>query len=124
MGEVDESRSPATPVSDLLQESEISESENAELNRRLGESLSDIAQQGGVTSWFADKMAGVNKWIEKEVDERKQTIGGIDNMWLLMADATGDGDCDFNPVRFIMSRANISLTLRFSGLRMHIHFAW
>ena len=33
---------------------------------------------------------------EREVDERRQAIGGIDNMWLLLADATED---DFNPVR-------------------------
>ena len=104
----------ATPVADLLQESDISESENGELNRQLGESLSDIAQQGGVTSWVAEKMAGVGKWIEKEVDERKQAIGGIDNMWLLMADATGDGDCDFNPVCLchLNSQLGPSLTSR------------
>ena len=88
--------SPPTPVADPVPDSEGEETETAELNRDIGRSLSDIARGAGITSWVAGKMATVGRWIEQEVDERRQTIGGIDNMWLLMADAT---DSDFNPVR-------------------------
>jgi len=36
---------------------------------------------------------GVGAWLRKEITERRETIGGIDNMWLLLSDVS-----DFNPV--------------------------
>ena len=35
----------------------------------------------------------IKRWWERELDERKHMIGGIDNMGLLLSDAV-----DFNPV--------------------------
>ncbi|KAI0079247.1 hypothetical protein K474DRAFT_1592391 [Panus rudis PR-1116 ss-1] len=46
-------------------------------------------------------------WIEKEVEERRQMIGGIDNMWLLLSDAT---DEEFNPVCALSSHDGVELT--------------
>ena len=119
-------KQPATPVVDPIQDGDseaTSDSESAELNRKLGESLSDIAQRGGVTSWAAKRMVGIGKWLEREVDHRKQTIGGIDNMWLLMSDAT---DCDFNPVRahphahFLRHH----VLIHDAGLRVYLYTSW
>ena len=113
---------PLTPVADPIQDGELSDPEAAELNRKLGESLSHIARQGGPTSWVAGKMANVGKWLQREVDERRQTIGGIDNMWLLMADAT---DCDFNPVGPTSSDCLPffpNITVIYRSARVHILF--
>ncbi|KIJ55141.1 hypothetical protein M422DRAFT_23789 [Sphaerobolus stellatus SS14] len=41
------------------------------------------------TGWSS----GVSAWLKKEVAERREAIGGIDNMWLLLSDVT-----DLNPV--------------------------
>lgn len=111
---------PPTPVADPIQDGEMEETEGTELSRDIGRSLSDIARGAGITSWVAGKMATVGKWMEQEVDERRQTIGGIDNMWLLMADAT---DSDFNPVRTTYLSRDRAFANVMSGLRVHLHTA-
>ncbi|GBE87466.1 hypothetical protein SCP_1101420 [Sparassis crispa] len=39
------------------------------------------------------KLVSIWLWLKQELAERSQTIGGVDNMWILLTDAT-----EFNPV--------------------------
>ncbi|KAH8079407.1 wax ester synthase-like acyl-CoA acyltransferase domain-containing protein [Cristinia sonorae] len=64
-----------------------------DVQEHLQSSLSDMERSGGLAGWFATKFLSAGDWIERELDERRQTIGGIDNLFLLLTDAT-----DFNPV--------------------------
>ncbi|TCD61046.1 hypothetical protein EIP91_009119 [Steccherinum ochraceum] len=65
----------------------------ANVQERLQYSLSDMERSGGIVGWCAGKFLMAGDWIERELEERRQTIGGIDNLFLLLTDAT-----DFNPV--------------------------
>lgn len=65
----------------------------AEVQQKLQFSLSDMERTGGLVGWCASKLLLAGDWIERELEERRQTIGGIDNLFLLLTDAT-----DFNPV--------------------------
>ena len=93
------------------------------VGQKLQESLSDQERIGGLTGWLARKILSAGDWIEREVEERRQTIGGIDNMWLLLTDAV-----DFNPVRRSPTAAAslpTHLVLGFdTGVCMHIYLAW
>ncbi|OCH91412.1 hypothetical protein OBBRIDRAFT_792348 [Obba rivulosa] len=72
-------------------EGELVAPENVE--ERLQWSLLELERTGGLTGWAAKYLLSAGDWIERELAERKKTIGGIDNMWLLLTEAT-----DFNPV--------------------------
>lgn len=63
------------------------------VQQKLQHSLSDMERAGGIAGWCAEKFLSAGDWIERELEERRQTIGGIDNLFLLLTDAT-----DFNPV--------------------------
>ncbi|KZS99885.1 uncharacterized protein LAESUDRAFT_765129 [Laetiporus sulphureus 93-53] len=60
---------------------------------KLQFSLVDLERAGGLTGWVAAALLSAGGWIDKELEERRQTIGGIDNLWFLVTDAA-----DFNPV--------------------------
>lgn len=66
---------------------------DSNVRQELQHSLSDMERAGGIAGWCAEKFLSAGDWIEKELEERRQTIGGIDNLFLLLTDAT-----DFNPV--------------------------
>lgn len=85
-----------TPAIDLLQDGEPEVEPNVE--EELQRKLADQERAGGVMGWLATKLLSAGDWIEREVDERRQMIGGIDNLWLLLTDAV-----DFNPVRSFLS---------------------
>lgn len=53
------------------------------------------SRREGILAWISKRLTNVGDWLKEEMDQRKQMIGGIDNMWLLLADATGS---EFNPV--------------------------
>ncbi len=98
---ISDSNVPTPTVDDVLDpddgEPHVQPLTPSQLHRKLGEALkSERLQREGRISWLARKILQTGKWIEREVDERRQTIGGIDNLWLLLADATNS---DFNPVR-------------------------
>lgn len=80
-----------TPIHDLPQDG--APLIEPDVEQRLQLSLSDQERIGGLPGWLARKLLSAGDWIEREVEERRQTIGGIDNMWLLLTD-----DVDFNPV--------------------------
>ena len=82
-----------TPTTDLAYANGPSTSEQA-IEEKLQSSLSELERTGGVPGWFARKLLSAGDWIEREVEDRKQTIGGVDNMWLLLTGAT----TEFNPV--------------------------
>lgn len=82
-----------TPPVDIAYAKGPTESEQA-IEERLQSSLSELERTGGAPGWIARKILSAGDWIEREVEERKQTIGGVDNMWLLLRDAT----TEFNPV--------------------------
>ena len=82
-----------TPATDLAYANGPSTSEQA-IEEKLQSSLSELERTGGVPGWFARKLLSAGDWIEREVEDRKQTIGGVDNMWLLLTGAT----TEFNPV--------------------------
>ncbi|PCH44092.1 hypothetical protein WOLCODRAFT_164912 [Wolfiporia cocos MD-104 SS10] len=63
------------------------------LEHKLQWSLIDIERAGGLTGWAAKHLLSAGDWIDKEVEERRRTVGGIDNMWFLLSEVT-----DFNPV--------------------------
>ena len=67
--------------------------DQTDVQRKLQSSLFDMERTGGVVGWCASKLLSAGDWIERELEERRQTIGGIDNLFLLLADAL-----DFNPV--------------------------
>ncbi|CAL1698680.1 unnamed protein product [Somion occarium] len=79
-----------TPSVDLAY---IDDDENA-VEEKLQSSLSDLERTGGAPGWLASKLLSAGDWVEREVEERRQMIGGIDNLWLLLREATSD----FNPV--------------------------
>ncbi|KAL4242470.1 long-chain O-acyltransferase family protein [Abortiporus biennis] len=81
-----------TPAFDLLQDGQP-ELVDPDAEQRLQWTLTDQERAGGPLGWVASTLLSAGDWIEREVDERRQTIGGIDNLWLLLNDATG-----FNPV--------------------------
>lgn len=120
MGAINAREELHTPVADPTEDGENTDSDTAELNRRLGQSLSDLARAGGSTSWIAGRMATVGNWIQREAHERKQTIGGIDNMWLLMSEAT---DSDFNPVRTTICSTSVSCLHDATGLCVYVYAA-
>lgn len=80
--------------------------EESAVEQKLQLSLSDQERIGGLTGWVARKLLSAGDWIEREVEERRQTIGGIDNMWLLLTDAT-----EFNPVCEIWSLDTVCIHL-------------
>ena len=63
------------------------------VEHKLQWSLVGLERNGGLTGWVARLLLSAGDWIDKELEERRQAIGGIDNMWFLMTDAA-----DFNPV--------------------------
>ncbi|CCM02027.1 uncharacterized protein FIBRA_04103 [Fibroporia radiculosa] len=60
---------------------------------KLQWSLIDLERTGGFTGKIAKMLLSAGDWIDKEIEERRNTIGGIDNLWFLLTDAA-----DFNPV--------------------------
>lgn len=63
------------------------------VEHKLQWSLVGLERSGGLTGWAARLVLSAGDWIDKELEERRQAIGGIDNLWFLMNDAA-----DFNPV--------------------------
>ncbi|KZT64591.1 hypothetical protein DAEQUDRAFT_678332 [Daedalea quercina L-15889] len=64
-----------------------------DVEHKLQWSLVDLERTGGLTGWVARILLSAGDWIDKELEERRQTIGGIDNLWFLLTEAA-----DFNPV--------------------------
>jgi len=92
----------------------------ADVQHKLQYSLSDMERTGGLVGWCASKFLSAGDWIERELEERRQTIGGIDNLFLLLTDAT-----DFNPVCACMYTMRGQLTiddLRNAVRRLHAKF--
>lgn len=63
------------------------------VSQKLQGSLSELGRNGGITGWIADTFLSAGDWVERELEERRQMIGGIDNLWLLLTNTA-----DFNPV--------------------------
>ncbi|KAI0929578.1 hypothetical protein AcV7_005072 [Taiwanofungus camphoratus] len=91
MSEDDLNTIPGTFEYDLDEDGELQLPANVEQKHQW--SLVDFERTSGVTGWVARKLLSAGDWIERELDERRQTIGGMDNLWLLLTDAA-----DFNPV--------------------------
>ncbi|KAF9816003.1 hypothetical protein IEO21_04253 [Rhodonia placenta] len=71
----------------------VTENVPLQIEHELQLSLADLERAGGFTGWIARYMLLAGDWIDRELEERRQAIGGIDNMWLLLSEAA-----DFNPV--------------------------
>lgn len=67
------------------------------VEHKLQWSLVGLERNGGLTGWVARLLLSAGDWIDKELEERRQAIGGIDNMWFLLTDAA-----DFNPVSTLL----------------------
>lgn len=76
----------------------VTENVPLQIEHELQLSLADLERAGGFTGWIARYMLLAGDWIDRELEERRQAIGGIDNMWLLLSEAA-----DFNPVRSLHS---------------------
>ncbi|TFY64776.1 hypothetical protein EVJ58_g2398 [Rhodofomes roseus] len=63
------------------------------VEHKLQWSLADLERTGGLTGRIARLVLSAGDWIDRELEERRQAIGGIDNLWFLLTDAA-----DFNPV--------------------------
>ena len=72
------------------------------IEHKLQWSLVGLERNGGLTGWVAKNLLSAGDWIDKELEERRQAIGGIDNMWFLMTDAA-----DFNPVSSLFYRIRV-----------------
>lgn len=89
------SRSPIKGAAALKQNGRcISPELEPTLQRTLQSTLSDLERSGGFAGNVARQMLAAGDWIDREVEERKQTIGGMDNLWLLLSESIGH-----NPVR-------------------------
>ncbi|OBZ65245.1 putative importin subunit beta-4 [Grifola frondosa] len=77
-----------------------------ELPTASGDSDGEIWQSSGLED--SDSWSRQESWMAKQLEERRNTIGGIDNLWLLLSDAA-----DFNPVcaSIYSLRGKVSLDL-------------
>lgn len=60
---------------------------------KLQSNLAELASSGGITGAIASTLVSSYEAFEDEITKRGQMIGGIDQLWLLLENAT-----DFNPV--------------------------
>lgn len=79
-----------------------------DVSQKLQGSLSELGRGGGITGWIADTLLSAGDWVEKEFEERRQMIGGIDNLWLLLTNTA-----DFNPVLLFFDRIYVADTESF-----------